>query len=245
MDETTTGDKTKKYVLVIDADAVDRFTTCMLLQRFGYYIFTAGTPEEAMDFMSVSRPSAIVADASKSVADILSGIRKDARFSRIPIILLSKSDKELEHHRSRGGKIAAYLRKPIHVEEFYRVLQTIIEKGSRRNIRIPTKLTAALEDEFSATGGIVSDLSEDGMFFQSPDPRPQNAHIPISVQIMGRTILLEAVVLYCSAVEEGSLRKPGMGMKFEKISPVDRDLIKAFILDQVREGMSRQRYYNC
>jgi len=65
-----------------------------------------------------------------------------------------------------------------------------------------------------------------------------NTHIPISVEIPGRTILLEAVVLYRTVAEEGSFNKTGMGMKFEKISPMDRDLIKTFILDQVREGMS-------
>jgi len=31
----STGEKTKKYILVVDANAVDRFITCILLQRFG------------------------------------------------------------------------------------------------------------------------------------------------------------------------------------------------------------------
>ena len=240
-----TGEKTKKHILVVDANAVDRFSTCILLQRFGYYIFTASTPEDAVEFMSVSRPSAIVADAGKAVLHLLSGIKKDPRFSNIPLILLSSSDTALEDHRNRGGRIAAYLRKPIRVEEFYWILQSVIEKMQRRNIRIPTHLAAALEDKFAADSGFVSDLSEKGMFFHSLEPRPLNTHIPISVEILGRTILLEAVVLYRTFAEEGSFHKPGMGMKFEKISPMDRDLIKTFILDQVREGLSRQRYYNC
>lgn len=245
MIEADKAEKTRKYVLVVDADAVDRFATSILLQRFGYYIFTASTAEEAVEFMSVSRPSAIVADASPAVSRILIDIKKDARFSGIPLILLSSSDEALEDHKARGEKVAAYLRKPIRIEEFYRILQAVIERGSRRNIRIPTRLTAVLEDEVTTAEGFISDLSEDGMFFQSIEQLPLNARIPLSIEIMGRTILLEAIVLYRTDAEEKPFKKPGMGMKFEKISPVDRDLIKTYIVDQVREGMTRQRYYNC
>jgi CheY-like chemotaxis protein len=240
-----TLEKMKKYVLVMDSNAVDRFSTCLLLQRFGYYIVTASTPEEAVEFMNMARPSAVVADAGLAGSPLFSEVKKDRRFSAIPLILLSSSDAALEEHRVRGSVIAAHLRKPVHVEEFYRTLQTVVEKGLRRNIRIPTHLSAVLEDVPVAGGGFVSELSEEGMFFQSLESRPTNARIPISFEIMGRTILLEAIVLYCASLEQGSLKKPGMGMKFEKISPVDRDLIKTYILDQVKEGMSRQRYYNC
>jgi len=117
--------------------------------------------------MSVSRPSAIVADAGKAVVHLLPGIKNDPHLSNIPLILLASSDKALEDHRNRGGRIAAYLRKSIRVEEFYWILQSIIEKMQRRNIRIPTHLAAALEDEFAADSGFVSGLSEEGMFFKS------------------------------------------------------------------------------
>ncbi len=243
--ETDTRDKSKKYVLIIDANVLDRFSTCLLLQRFGYYIVTANTKEEATAFMAMVKPSFVVAAAGSADLPILFEMQKDPHFSDVPFILLTSSDKILEDFLSRGGNAAAYLRKPVNVEELYRTLQSVIEKGRRRNIRIPTRLTATLEDKPKEGKGFVSDLSEDGVFLQSLEPRPMHARIPISFELMGRTILLEAVVLYRTAEEEGSFKRPGMGMKFDKISPVDRDLIKTYILDHVKEGMSRHRFYNC
>ncbi len=46
-------------------------------------------------------------------------------------------------------------------------------------------------------------------------------------------ISLEAVVLYSCSSGEGPFREQGMGMKFVKISPQDRALIKAYILEEV------------
>jgi len=53
-------------------------------------------------------------------------------------------------------------------------------------------------------------------------------------------INIEAVVLYTTTFDEGPFKEPGMGMKFVTISRADRDIIKAFILEWINEGMSRQ-----
>jgi CheY-like chemotaxis protein len=233
----------KRYVLVVDANIVDRFSIGMLLQRFGYTIFTASTEEESINFMNIEAPAAVVAEAGLLSSPLLFRVRKEPRFSNIPFILLLSPNASSED-LSRKGEVAAVLRKPINVEEFYQVVQSVIEKGPRRNIRIPTRLTATLEDELTGAGGYVTLLSEEGMFFRSLEPRPMNTRIPVSFEINGRTILLEAIVLYRTTVNEGPLRESGMGMKFDKISPVDREVIKAFILERVREGLAPQRYQN-
>ena len=239
------AEKINGYVLVIDANAVDRFSTCMLLQRFGCNIFSVGTAQEAIEFMNIEPPVAVVAEAGLTGSTLLSHFMTDHRLSNIPLILLLSRNAALGDHRTLEGKATAYLSKPINVEEFYRIVQAVIEKGARRNIRIATHITATLEDELTGGGGCVTALSEYGMFFRSFDPLPPHTHIPVSFEIKGRTILLEAIVLYSTTADEGPFKEPGMGMKFDKISPVDRDLIKTFILDQFKEGMSRPSSYNC
>jgi len=238
-------EKNTTYVLVIDAISNDSFSTCILLQRLGYYTITANTAEEAVEFMNVARPSVIVADDNLPGTALLSGVRKDPRFSHIPFIFLSSSQPTQVDDWKGVGRVAAFLRKPVNVAELYRALQSIIEKGSRRNIRVSTQLTATVIDANVGGEGYVTALSEDGMFFQGIRSQPLMTRIPISFELNGRVILLEAIVLYNTMVEESRLKKFGMGMKFEKISPVDRDLIKAFILDQIKEGLSRQKYYTC
>jgi CheY-like chemotaxis protein len=235
------AEKNKRYILVMDADVDDRFHTCMLLQRFGYNIFTAHTAEEAIEFMTVAPPSAVVTDAGPGGSLLLSWITKDPRFLDIPIILISKSPDAGLESRARIGEFAASLQKPLNVEEFYRVVQTVIEKGPRRNLRIVTHLTLKLEDGLGGGEGHVTVLSEYGMFYRTLDPRPVNARIPAVLELKCRLIQLEAVVLYTTSFDEGPFKEPGMGMKFVKISRADRDLIATFMLEQLEEGIVRQR----
>jgi len=240
MNETNAAEMNKRYVLVVDANVDDRFDTCMLLQRFGYTIFTAHTTEEAIEFMTVAPPVAIVADAGASGSTLLFWITKDPRFFHVPLILLSSSRNAALENRARKGEFAAFLKKPLKVEEFYRIVQEVIEKGPRRNLRITTHLMVRLEDGLGGREGCATVLSEYGMFFRTLEPRPVNARIPLVFEIKGRLIKLEAIVLYITTFDEGPFKEPGMGLKFVKISRADRNLIATFILERIEEGIPRQ-----
>jgi CheY-like chemotaxis protein len=241
MNGVNAAEKTKRYVLVLDANVEDRFYTCMLLQRFGCSIFTAHTAEEAIGYMTVTTPSAVIADAGSSGATLLSWITKDPRFPDVPFILLSSSpDADLEQ-RARRGEFAAYLKKPLKVDEFYRVVQMFIEKGSRRNLRISTHLMVRLEDERGGREGFVTELSEFGMFFRTLEPLPINTIMPAVFEIKGRLVKLDAVVLYTTNFDDGPFKEAGMGMKFVKISREDRNWIATLIIEQLEEGIVRPR----
>jgi CheY-like chemotaxis protein len=228
------ADGKKQYVLVVDADVNDRFYTCMLLQKFGYDVFSAQTAEEAIEFITVSPPSAILADADLNGSTLYSWLSKDPRFFDIPLVLLSWwPNPALEAQANKGGFIA-YLRKPDNVEGFYQIVQIAIEKGPRRNLRIATHLMARLEDEKERCEGYVTVLSKYGGFFMTLEPRPVNAQIPLSFTIKDRIIKVEAVVLYTISFEDGPYKEPGMGLKFVKISRADRELIANFILKQIQ-----------
>jgi CheY-like chemotaxis protein len=236
-----TPEKSYRYVLVLDAIAEDCFYTCMLLQRFDCNIFTARTADEAIEYMTVAKPSAVVADAGPNGVTLLSRMTKDPRFADVSLILLSSSpDAELEN-RARKGEFAAYLRKPLKVEELYRVVQAVIERRPRRNLRISTHLLVRLEYEGGGREGCVTVLSEDGMFFRTLDPRPTNTIIPVTFEIKGRLIKLDAIVIYTTNFDEGPFKEPGMGMKFVKISQDDKNWIATFIIEQFEEGIVLQR----
>jgi CheY-like chemotaxis protein len=240
MERVKTSDKNKRYVLVVDSNIDDRFYTCMLLQRFGCSIFTANTSDDAIEFMTVAPPSAIVADAGLNGQTLLSWITKDPRFLDVPLILLFSSPDAALEDRARKEECAAYLHKPLKVEEFYRIVQTVIEKGPRRNLRIATHLQVKLEDGLTGSEGYVTVLSEYGMFFRTLEPRPIGARIPVAFKIRNRIVQLEAIVLYATTFDDGPFNEPGMGMKFVKISRADRDLIATFMLEQLEEGIVRQ-----
>jgi response regulator RpfG family c-di-GMP phosphodiesterase len=239
MSDPQTANKHKRYILVIDADVDDRFHTCMLLQRLGYNIFTAQSVDEVIEFMTVAPPAAVVSDAGPNGSALLTRLSPDTRFFDIPLILLEKHpDADIER-RARHKKFAACLKKPVDVNELYGIIQTLVERGPRQNLRIVTHLSASLGSKPNRIEGHATVLSEYGMFFRTLEPLPINTHIPAVIELKGKLINVEALVLYSMSFDEGPFKEPGMGMKFVKISRADRDVIAAFMIEQIEEGIVR------
>jgi CheY-like chemotaxis protein len=232
MNEATinAADKNKMYLLIVDFNVDDRFFTSMMLQRFGYNICTASSMSEAISFMHVAPPSVLVAEAGIGI-ELASRLKRDVRFSNIPIIVLAKtSDLDLDL-RLRRGEFAACLTKPVDAEKFYQAVQAAFGNSLRKNIRIETALLARLD---GVEEGIISVISEYGMFFPTDEPRPLNSVVKADIEIRDKTIKLEAVVLYSFELETSPFKEPGMGLKFVKISPEDQAFIKTYILEQIR-----------
>ena len=230
-------ERKRRYVLVVSSNVDDRFSMSMMLQRLSYNICTASTVEEAIEFMCVAPPSGILAEAGPTGSGLLARIKKDPRFSEVPLILLSPPDRALEE-RARKGEFAACLRKPVDVEELYRAVESVIEKGPRRNIRIAANLKAKLEGQGAGSDGYATVISEYGMFFRTLDPLPANTRVPVDLEIKGRSIKIETVVLYSCSVDDGPFKEPGMGLKFSRIAPADQEHIRQFIREELTRGIA-------
>lgn len=224
------ADNHKIYFLVVDFNVDDRFSTSMLLQRYGYNVCTASSTEEAFSFMHVAPPSVIVAESIIGI-ELASRARRNARFSDVPIIVLAKAaDQELEI-RIRKGEFVGCLEKPLDVEKFHQAIRSALDRPKRKYIRIETALRARME---GVEEGIVSVLSEYGMFFPTKEPRPLNTIITAELEIGARIIKLEAVVLYGYESATSPFKEAGMGLKFVKISPADQVFLRSYILEQIK-----------
>lgn len=238
MDGTEPLGRQIRYILVVDPDVNERFTMSMLLHRFGYTVCSAGSAREGVEYLCVAPAVAVFAEAGKMGMDLLTRLGGDVRFRDAPLVLVADApDRGLEE-RVRRGEIAGLLRKPLSPDEVFLVVQKVIEKGPRRNIRIATALPASLRDGSGATEGYVTVLSQYGMFFRTLDPRPPAGRVTVDFSLWGRTVSAETSVLYTVSFEEGPFREPGMGMKFVKIGAEDSVLIRAFILDHISEGIA-------
>ncbi len=226
------------YILVIDTDVNERFTMSMLLQRFGYTVCVAGSVREGIEFLCVAPAVAIFADAEATGPDLLARLAGDARFRNVPVVLAAEASAQGLGEHVRRGELAGLIRKPLDVDNVYQVVQQVIEKGSRTNIRITATLPARLHDDFRTTEGHVTVLSQYGMFFRTLNPLPAGKRITVDLFLWDRVVNLEAHVLYVVTFEEGPFLEPGMGMKFVRINPEDNDLIRAFIHDQLWEGLA-------
>ncbi len=241
MDDAGEAFRTKQYVLVLDDDTDDRFFTCMLLQRFGCAVFTAHSAAEAVEFMTVAPPAAVVAGDGPNCSEIGRLIRQDARFLDVPLILLASGAGGDADACIRMQESDVLLLKPIDVEMFYKAVQELIQKGPRRNLRVSVNLPVAVEDAVGKHTGNVTVLSEYGLFFRTLAPMPVGTIVPVRLTLEGGEIRVAAEVLYVTEFYAGPFREPGMGMKFTTIKREDRERIRSFILGRFTNGLGRRR----
>jgi len=220
-----------RYILVVDPDPNERFTMSMLLQRFGYTVATAGTVKEGIEFLCVAPAVAIFAEAGTVGTDLKARLASDQRFRDVPLVLVADTiERDLEGLKRRG-EVAGLLRSPLNADEVFTVIQTVIEKGTRRNIRISTALPAVLESGSGTLEEYVTVLSQFGLFFRTLNPLPVGSRARLRFSLWDRSVSLEAAVLYNVTFEEGPFSEPGMGMKFVQIAAEDSALLRAFILE--------------
>jgi CheY-like chemotaxis protein len=233
MNDVVQGIGKTRYILVVDPDPSERFTMSMLLQRFGYTVASAGSVREGIEYLCVAPAVAIFAEAGEIGLSLQERLAADGRFRDVPLVIASQERDIGLEARLRNGEIAGVLRMPLSAEEVFQVIQQVIEKGLRRNIRIATALPAVLRDADGSLEGYATVLSQFGMFFRTLTPRPAGALARVELSIWERAIGLEAEVLYGVTFEEGPFSEPGMGMKFRSIEPEDSALVRAYILEHV------------
>jgi twitching motility two-component system response regulator PilH len=227
----------KRFMLIVDNNIDDRFQMGMLLKQFGYNIFTTTSAEEALEIMSATPPVTVIADGGKTGMAIVTGIKKNPQFSDIPLIILSTTSNEMLEARARRGELAGFLRKPVDIEKLSLAVESILAKGPQRKIRITTALWAKLIGELGSAEGLVTVLSETGMFFQTINPHPLHTRLKVNFKIEGKPVTLEAEVVYNCTFEEGPFKEPGMGIKFVKVNPEDQAIIKAFVSEEVGKNV--------
>lgn len=226
-------------MLIVDHNVDDCFHTAMHLKQLGYNIFTAPSAVRALEIMSVSPPLAIFAETGDTGTAVHAGIKKNPQFSDIPLILLSTAPNATLEGRAIRGEFAGFLRKPVDAEKLFLIIESAVVKGPRRNIRIISALRADLSGEHGSAEGVVTNISETGIFFRTLDPHPVNSRLTVNFELKGEPITVEAEVVYNCIFDEGPFKEPGMGMKFVKIRPEDQAAIKTFIREQIEIKVAR------
>jgi CheY-like chemotaxis protein len=229
------GVRTKQFVLIVDSNVRDSFSTGMLLQNFGYTVTTVRSAEEALEMITIAVPTLVVMDLDlpgMSGFDLLARVRREPDLSKIPVIVQTGMPDVRADDRCRAEGCTLYLRKPVRTEDLYRAVQSTIERTPRRNLRISTYLRASVDDQ--AIGAeLITAISDSGLFIKTLDLLPAGTDHTVSFVVDRRVIRVRAVVLYGYGFSESPRQEPGMGMKFTSIEPGDRDFLRKFIQSQV------------
>ena len=125
---------TTPCILLVEDDRSVRRYLEVTLQRSGYKVITAGDGLEAMKIALSSSIDAVVTDA---IMPHLSGqqlarfLRSDAKFSRVPIVLLTGQENKAAA-AFVDDPIDAFLYKPVKAEELTRCLTRLLSREESR-----------------------------------------------------------------------------------------------------------------
>lgn len=239
-----TAERKKRLLLLVDGNASDMLYTGILLQRLEYTIYTAKTAEEALEIMGITLPSLVLTEITlpkMNGIDLLKQIKQELRTRRIPVIVYTALKDPAHKTASLRAGCADFLTKPAEPNALYAAIQDATEATPRHFVRLKTYLDVIVGDERAAantpTAECITAISENGIYVNSPSPLPVGAAVPLTIFLKNAKIRVEGKVLYSFAKGKGPMREPGMGVKFERISPQDKDLIRAFIREQLVEDI--------
>ena len=231
-----------RYILVVEGNTNDLFTTAMLLQRFSYPVCTARNARQALDMISVAMPALVVADyglPGMSGIDLMRVLGSNPRTFAVPVILLmpvsedgqEKADIELGGH--------SILRKPLQLEDLYRAVQAEMESTPRTDIRVQAALPVAVNNVplNSARGECATNLSAQGLYIRMFKYHRANEQVSVKLTIGDHTVKADGTVLYSRRQNTGPFAEPGMAVKFSKITAEDREFIRQYIRDAVTRGI--------
>ncbi len=240
-------DRSKNRALLVDGYVRDLFTTGMILQRLDYDVYIVNTGEDAVKIMEAALPVLIITELTlpkMSGLELLIRVKHDPLTKALPVIIHTAEDDVQRKELCRASGCAAFLKKPVEPDALYSTIQQATNATPRQFIRLRTLLPVMVAGN-PVSGNVfsteyVSELSENGIFVRTLNPRPVNAVVSVTIMVRSIPVKLKAVVMHSVALKPGLFREPGMGMKFVEISPTDRELLKNIIKGQILKDIPAQ-----
>lgn len=232
-----TASSRHRFLLVVDSNAKSLFYTTTLLQRLRYTVWTAQTAEEAIEMATTAVPALLITAQfldDMPAHKLILQLKQADRTLDIPIIVLGqKTDPADERNCLAAGAITC-LSTPVDAVNLYRVLQVAVEPFPRMNIRINTSLSVTINDRTvqCREGEVASVLSEHGIYICTTEPYPLATKLPVIIHLAGKAISVDTEVIYSDAAGEGK-QKPGMGLQFTRIDPLDEERIRKYIREEI------------
>ena len=237
MKDSTRGPAAKlhtnpRFVVTVGGDIKELSCLTMLLEWFNYKVISFKTASEVLEIAAVVLPSAII--TSLNLPDmkgfsLMEKLKQNAATRQIPFIVLMKTNDQILKRNCLEKGALGLLCQPLDIETLYRALQTAM-KNPRTGMRIRTRQPVLVFSDL-AKGGYNTDtldLSPKGMFIRSTFPDTVLSKIKLELNLEGKPIKSEGLVVYNCNAEEGPHGHPGMGIKFTHITPGDQEFIRHF-----------------
>lgn len=245
-----TFDHKNNLILVVDGNTISRFTTSIILQRLDYDIFSVKSAEEAIAIVAIAPPRLILTEIAlpeMNGIDLLKKMKQEEPTKHIPIIIYTKMQGAAYRDACEQAGCAGYLLYPAEPNQLYEAIQEATEATPRHFVRLHAFLEVAVGAEgipgHVVTRERITALSVNGMYVNTLKPLPYGTVLPFTIFLRNDkegSISVEGKVLYSSSYDgrTGHVKQPGMGIKFSRIRPEDKELIAAYIKEKLMAGIA-------
>lgn len=138
------------------------------LRRAECRILTAFTGLEAIKVAKLEMPDIIMLDVEMPEMNGIEACRilkNDPQTKHIPIVIYTSLDNVEDKALQVGAD--GFHRKPMDEEKFLKVIQGFVPLKVRKHARIPLDRPVVIRDNETEHKGIIQDISQTGLFFQS------------------------------------------------------------------------------
>lgn len=228
----------KKVVLVIDSNVKRQFSTSINLQRMNCDVIMARTAEDALPFLELTVPLAVVTNydmPGMNGMGLLQHVKKDGRTRSIPVVIYTSNRAPAVEKACREFGCAGFLRYPCRLYELYSTVQSVEGGRPRKFVRLTTRLEVVIEDIEGERMDFISDLSEDGMFVSTNAPLPYGSIHTFAFYLPnapGWVVRIQGQVLHAH-LGSGPGKRLGMGVQFQNIGDAEREFVKDFIKNEM------------
>jgi len=120
-------------IVVVDDDAATLRIIELLLDRNGYNVKTAASGENALTLLRDTVPAAMILDVNMpgmSGFDVCQIIKRDERFDKIPVILLTAQSTPQDFKTGHDAGAVIYMVKPFKPDRLLQVIRLLIAPPS-------------------------------------------------------------------------------------------------------------------
>lgn len=139
-------------VLVVDDEPNILLSLEFLMEQAGFSVTTAEDGETALQRINDTEPDLVLLDISLpgiSGFDVLEQLRQDARFIRLPVIMLTAHGREVEREKGMALGADDYITKPFSPRELVARLKAVLRRATPVDSESPIEIGGLLLDPVS------------------------------------------------------------------------------------------------
>jgi two-component system, cell cycle response regulator DivK len=225
-------DPKKTKILVVDDNEISATCLEIYLKKMGFISIYAGNGLDVLRLLHFEQPDAILLDIGMEPIDgitLLKHIKKEAKFSSIPVIMVTGDESAETIKKCRKNGCAGYLNKPVTIAELHTVLEECLF-ARRKHLRVSMNKEVIVIYNEKQYMLMTDTLSEGGVSIKKKDPFPVGAAVQVILPFLDKGLFcLQGAVVYTQNPLENESGFSGMGIQFKGYSDDAAKILKVYI----------------